>query len=97
MSTTKKNSNNKSKTPKPLHNRIAVTLDKPETVSAGGIILPATTFKSGTEGIVIAIGPKVEQIKVGDHIKFGEHAGIEATANGLDFLIMRESDVMIIL
>lgn len=86
----------KQKLPQPLHNRIAVTLDKPETQSAGGIILPATTFKTGTEGIVIAIGPKVEQVKVGDHIKFGEHAGTEATANGIDFLIMRESDVMMI-
>lgn len=86
----------KQKLPIPLHNRIAVTLDKPETTSAGGIILPATTFKSGTEGIVIAIGPKVEQIKVGDHIKFGEHTGTEATANGLDFLLMRETDVMMI-
>lgn len=81
----------------PLHNRIAVSLKKPESVTPGGIIIPETSFKSGTEGVVIAIGAKVEQIKVGDTIKFGEHAGTEAEAHGIEFLLMRESDVMMIL
>lgn len=83
----------------PLHNRIAVTLDVPEKVSAGGIILPATSSNDAskaTEGTVIGIGPKVEGIKVGDHITFGQHAGTEATVNGIDILIMRDSDVMFV-
>lgn len=100
------------KVPIPTQDRIVVTRKKPETVSQGGIILPEMALPKETEGFVVAIGPRVGATeravagtdgpvvgvpKVGDHIYFGQYAGTEFPYEGQEYLIMRESDVLMIL
>lgn len=86
-----------SKIPQPLHDRLIVSRKKPETVSAGGIIIPETIIQDDqNEGVVVAVGPKCEAVKVDDRIKFGEYAGTEIEHDEQEYLVMRESDVMFI-
>lgn len=85
------------KIPQPLHDRVIVSRKKPETVSKGGIILPEIVVEDDqSKGTVMAIGSKAEAVKVGDFIEFGKYAGTEIEHDGVDYLIMRESDIMII-
>lgn len=45
-----------SKIPQPLHDRLIVSRKKPETVSAGGIIIPETIIQDDqNEGVVVAV------------------------------------------
>lgn len=86
-----------SKTPRMLHDRVLVSRKKPETVSKGGIILPETTIEDDqAKGTVMAVGPKVVDVKVGDFVEFGIHAGTEIETDGNKYLVMRVSDIMFI-
>ncbi len=91
---------------KPLHDRILVKRVEEDTKTAGGIIIPDTAQEKPMEGKVIAVGKgaRVEDgklqpldVKKGDRILFGKWSGTEVTLDGVDYLLMKEPDVMGIL
>jgi chaperonin GroES len=91
---------------RPLHDRVVVKRIDAEEKSTGGIIIPDTAKEKPSQGEVIAIGPggRDEQgklipldVKVGDRILFGKWSGTEVKIDGVEYLIMKESDVMGIL
>lgn len=84
----------KAKTAQPLYDRVLITQKIPESISAGGIYLVETTVKKTTEGIVYAIGPKCDELAIGDYVSFGEYAGNPVTVDGIECLIMRQSDIL---
>lgn len=91
---------------KPLHDRILVKRVEEDTKTTGGIIIPDTAQEKPMEGKVIAVGEgaRVEDgklqsldVKKGDRILFGKWSGTEVTLDGVDYLLMKEPDVMGIL
>jgi chaperonin GroES len=91
---------------KPLADRIVVKPAEAEEKTAGGIILPDTVKEKPVEGTIVAAGPgKVAddgkvikmEVKVGDKVLYGKYSGTEVTIDGVEYLIMRESDVFGIL
>ncbi|MBM4329184.1 MAG: co-chaperone GroES [Deltaproteobacteria bacterium] len=88
---------------RPLHDRILVERVESEEQSAGGIILPDTAKEKPQQGKVIAVGPgkRTEDgklipmdVKAGDTILFGKYSGSEVKIEGVEYLIMREEDVL---
>ena len=88
---------------RPLHDRIVVKRLEAEEKTAGGIIIPDTAKEKPMEGEVLSVGPgsRNEQgaivaldVKAGDRILFGKWSGTEVKIDGVDLLIMKESDVM---
>ena len=88
---------------RPLHDRVVVTRIEAEGKSAGGIIIPDTAKEKPSEGEVIAVGPGGRDeagklipidLKAGDRVLFGKWSGIEIKIDGVEYLIMKESDVM---
>lgn len=78
----------------PLHDKIIVKRKElEEIVSQAGIVTPVQAQERPQEGTVLAIGPKVEDVKVGDTILFGKHDGQENKIEGQAVLVMRESMV----
>ena len=45
---------------------------------------------------VIATPEKME-VKVGDRVLYGKYAGTEVTVDGVEYLILRESDILAII
>jgi chaperonin GroES len=91
---------------RPLHDRVVVKRIDAEEKSTGGIIIPDTAKEKPSQGEVIAIGPGGRDesgnlipldVKVGDRILFGKWSGTEVKIDGVEYLIMKESDVMGIL
>lgn len=84
----------------PLHDRVIVKPAAAEEKSAGGIIIPNTAKEKPQKGVVVAAGPgKVDEpvtVKAGDSVLYGKYAGTELTIDGLEYLIMRESDILAI-
>ena len=87
----------------PLHDRVAVKRVAEETKSKGGIIIPDTAQEKPSEGEIVACGPGARDesgklvpldVKPGDHILFGKWSGTEVTIDGVELLIMKESDIM---
>lgn len=91
---------------RPLYDRIVVKrIEEKETVQ-GGIIIPDTAKEKPQEGEVVAVGQgkRLENgklvpldVKVGDRILFGKYSGNEIKLDGVEYLIMREDDVLGIL
>ncbi len=88
---------------RPLHDRILVERVELEEKTVGGIILPDTAKEKPQQGKVIAVGSgkKTEEgkiipmeVKAGDTILFGKYSGSEIKVEGIEYLIMREEDVL---
>ena len=88
---------------RPLHDRVVVRRLEGETKTSGGIIIPDTAKEKPMEGEIIAVGPgaRDEQgklqaldVKAGDRVLFGKWSGTEVKLDGVDYLIMKESDIM---
>ena len=86
---------------KPLADRVLVKADEAETKTASGIIIPDTAKEKPQRGTVIAAGPgkkdEPTSVKVGDTILYGKYSGTELLVEGVEYLIMRESDIYAIL
>ena len=91
---------------RPLHDRVVVKRIDAEEKSKGGIIIPDTAQEKPSQGEIIAIGPGGRDeagklipidVRVGDHILFGKWSGTEVKIDGVEYLIMKESDIMRVL
>ncbi len=82
---------------KPLADRVLVMPASAEEKTASGIIIPDTAKEKPQKGEVVAVGPGKKDepmtVKVGDHILYGKYGGTEITVDGVDYLVMRESDI----
>jgi chaperonin GroES len=88
---------------RPLHDRVVIKRIEAEEKSSGGIIIPDTAKEKPQEGEVIAVGPGGRDengklipidVKVGDRVLFGKWSGTEVKLDGVEYLIMKESDLM---
>ncbi len=88
---------------RPLHDRIVVKRVEEEKTSPGGIVIPDTAAEKPIMGEVIAIGSgkvldngqvRALEVKVGDRVLFGKYAGSEVKIDGVEYLVMREDDIM---
>lgn len=88
---------------RPLHDRVLVQrLDEAEQ-NTGGIIIPDSAKEKPQRGTVIAAGSGrrttdgrriAPAVKAGDAILFGKYSGQEITLDGIDYLIMKEDEVL---
>ncbi len=83
---------------KPLADRVLVKPAPAEEKTASGIIIPDTAKEKPQKGEVVAVGPGKKDepttVKVGDTILYGKYSGTEINIEGVDYLIMRESDIL---
>ncbi len=88
---------------RPLHDRVVVRRIEEESKSKGGIIIPDTAKEKPMQGEVVAAGPgsrdeagKLQplDVKAGDLVLFGKWSGNEVTIEGVEYLIMKESDIL---
>jgi chaperonin GroES len=87
----------------PLHDRVVIERTDAEVKTTGGIIIPDSAQEKPQQGKVIAVGPGGRDesgklipigVKVGDRILFGKWSGTEVKIDGVEYLIMKESDIM---
>jgi chaperonin GroES len=88
---------------RPLHDRVVIKRVEAEAKSAGGILIPDTVKEKPQQGEVVAVGPGGRDesgklipidLSAGDRVLFGKWSGNEVKIDGVDYLIMKESDVM---
>jgi chaperonin GroES len=88
---------------RPLHDRILVQRLEEGEQNVGGIIIPDSAKEKPQRGTVIAAGngrPNAEgkrlalDVKAGDIILFGKYSGQEIKFDGVDYLIMKEDEVL---
>jgi len=91
---------------RPLNDRVIVKAVAKEEKTKSGIVLPDTMDKERPEqGEVIAIGPgrlletgsrSAMSVKIGDKIVFKKYSPDEVKIDGVEYLVIAESDIMAI-
>ena len=88
---------------RPLHDRILVQRLEEGEQQIGGIIIPDSAKEKPQRGKVIAAGNGIVSrdgnrvkldVKAGDTILFGKYAGQEIKLEGVEYLIMKEDEVL---
>ena len=88
---------------RPLHDRVVVRRLESDEKTKGGIIIPDAAKEKPQEGEIVAVGSGARDesgklvpldVKKGDKVLFGKWSGTEVKIDGVDLLIMKESDIM---
>jgi chaperonin GroES len=91
---------------RPLSDRILVQRLEEEQTTKSGIIIPDTAKEKPQQGQVVAVGEGklldngtrvTPAVKAGEKVLFGKYSGTEVKFDGVEYLILREEDILGIL
>ena len=87
---------------KPLADRVVIKMLESEETTKSGIVLPGSAKEKPQMAEVISVGPggvvdgkevKME-LNVGDKVITSKYAGTEVKFDGVEYIILRQSDVL---
>lgn len=90
---------------KPLNDRVLIKMIEAEETTKSGIILSSGSQEKPQIAEVVEIGPggvdengkKIEiQVKKGDKVITSKYSGTEVKYEGVDYIIVRQSDILAI-
>ena len=89
---------------KPLEDRILIKMKEREETTKSGIILANSSKEKPQIAEVIEVGPgknidgKIQQVAVkkGDNVIVSKYAGTEVKYEGVDYIIVKQEDVLAI-
>lgn len=82
---------------KMVGNKILVEQCKTAAVTEGGIALPESSIQALPYGVVMQVGPKVEEVKVADAILFSEIGAIPLGVLKPGCVLIEPDDILAIL
>ena len=89
---------------KPLADRVVIKMSEAEETTKSGIILTAGAKEKPQIAEVVAVGPGATEngnlipmeVKVGDKILVSKYSGTEVKVDGVEYTILKQSDVLAI-
>lgn len=81
---------------KPLEDRVVAVREEAETKTASGLYIPESAKEKPTLAKVVAVGPEVKYLKVGDRIAYKQYAEslVELKVDGTEYIVIKESGVV---
>ena len=83
-----------------LAGKIMVQPQEAETKTSSGIIIPDSAKEKPQVGKVVLVGSDKKdepmELKAGDIVFYGKYSGTELNIDGIDYLLMSQSDVLYI-
>ena len=89
---------------KPLLDRVVLKATEVEETTQSGFILTSASQEKPQFSEVVAVGPGgvidgkeiAMHVKVGDKVITGKYAGTEVKADGVEYIIVKQSDILAI-
>lgn len=78
----------------PIGPRVVAQAEQAAAKTASGIILPDSAQEKPKTAKVVAVGSKVEGVKLGDRIIYKEYSATEITLDKEEYLIVNEEDIL---
>ena len=92
---------------RPIGDRIAVKPVAVEEKTKSGIVLPGSAQEKPHQGEVVAVGSGYVsqatgqriplEIKVGDKVVYGKHAGIDVKFDGEELILLTENAILVVI
>lgn len=88
---------------KPLRDRVLVKYTEEAEKTAGGLYIPDSAKEKPQKGEIVATGPgrvtddgklQTMGVKVGDTVLFDKYSGSKVTMDNVEYLIIREEDIL---
>ena len=89
----------------PIGDYVLIKKDETKTMSEGGLEIPETAQEEESTGVVVEVGPGLledgqrasMQCEVGNHVLIHTYAGSPVTLDDVEYIIVRETDILGIL
>lgn len=92
-------------TAEPIGNLVIVQVQEAETQTQSGIYIPQTSQEQPNKGTIVAVGTGMYapttgtlipmQTKVGDEVSYPQHIGADIEIEGVNYKIMKETDLWV--
>ncbi len=87
---------------KPLGDRVVIKMVETEETTKSGIVLPGSAKEKPQYAEVVAVGPGgvvdgkevTMEVKVGDKVLLSKYAGTEVKLDGIEYTILRQSEIL---
>jgi len=87
---------------KPLGDRVVIKMVETEETTKSGIVLPGSAKEKPQYAEVVAVGPGgmvdgkeiAMEVKVGDKVILSKYAGTEVKLDGVEYTILRQSEIL---
>lgn len=79
---------------KPLADRVALVREEAATKTTSGLYLPDNAKEKPVVAKVVAAGPDVKGVKVGDKVVYKEYSTTELKIDGTEYLLVKEEDIL---
>ena len=89
---------------KPLSDRVVIKMLENEETTKSGIVLPGSAQEKPQIAEVVAVGPGgvvdgkdiIMELETGDRVLISKYAGTEVKIDGVEYTILRQSDILAI-
>ena len=78
----------------PLADYVVAQQEEAESKTASGLYLPEKAAEKPKTAKVVAVGKKVEDIKVGDRIIYKSYSSTDVKVEGTEYLIIDGEDIL---
>jgi chaperonin GroES len=78
----------------PLADYVVAQQEAAEAKTASGIYLPEAAAEKPKTAKVIAVGKKVEAVKVGDKILYKSYSTTDVKIEGQEYILVKEEDIL---
>ena len=78
---------------KPLKDRVVAKVEKPLEKTKSGILLGEAKEKPAY-AVVESVGPDVNSVKKGERIVYKEYSTTDIKVDGIDYIILKEEDIL---
>ena len=87
---------------KPLGDRVVIKMVETEETTKSGIVIPGSAKEKPQYAEVVAVGPGgvvdgkevTMEVKVGDKVLLSKYAGTEVKLDGIEYTILRQSEIL---
>jgi chaperonin GroES len=82
---------------RPLKERVFVKYLEETEKTPGGLYIPDSAKERPQKGVVEAVGSEVKELTVNDKILFDKYSGSKITIDDVEYLLIKEEDILGIL
>ena len=77
----------------PLADYVVVQQEEAKNKTASGLLLPDKAGEKPKIASVLAVGPAVVDVKVGDRIVYGGYSNSEVKVDGVEYLLVKNENI----
>jgi chaperonin GroES len=77
----------------PLADYLVAVQEAAQTKTASGLFLPDNSGEKPKIATVVAVGPIVKEVKIGDKIIFGGYSNTDIKIDGVEYMLIKQENI----